>query len=87
MPDHKIEDTGCIKYMIRSEYVPTTTLGNVSDQTSTFMKLRHSRADSKHNVTRYGHEDVELKADNWGIEKHDFKCNEIRTVTDYFLKN
>ena len=75
IPDGRVEK---ITYEIRSEYVPTTTIKKICIQNTIFIKVRHSRTSSTKNITCYGSEDAESKADMCCIEKHHFKFIEIQ---------
>ena len=55
IPDDRVET---IKYDIRSEYVPTTTIKKICIQHNMFIKVRHSRTTSVNNITLYGNEDA-----------------------------
>ena len=84
IPDDIIEK---IKYDIRNEFVPVTTVKRICKLNNIFVKIRMERTTSKSNIICCGQKDCEFKADVCCIEKHYFKYIAKTNITSYFLNN
>ena len=90
---HAIKDqipadiVGKIKFDIRTECVPLTVVKKVCEPNGIYIKVRSERTNTNSNVTSFGPEDSEFKADICCIKKHYFKYVENTGITSHFLKN
>ena len=76
-----------LKFDIRTEYVPLTTVKKICEQNDICIKIRGDRSNTRSNVVTFGSTDSEFKAEICCIKDHFFKYVENTGVTYYFLKN